>query len=261
MVRVAAGNSAPGIDQHVRRLMIISVHVPKTAGTTFMHYLQKSFPGGVLGDYGEDTQVSYLFDSCFDDLAGANKPGQSQLSLVSEGILKCRRAVVEKGIQVIHGHFGITKYLGVFPDATYVVWLRHPLERTLSEYYHHKRFADSPYWAIYDRELTFEQWMAIDWHVNLQHRLTNGDLSKFHFVGISEEFDESLSEFSRLVGVAENGADLHISPVNINPEKEIHRNYEVGNETRERFIELNQLDMALYGDAVDRFERDRNRSR
>ena len=95
--------------------MIISIHIPKTAGTTFAHFLRRSFPDGVLGDYGAETpDVNELFESCSKNITNIKEDGEFQIRLISEGILKCKSLLVERGIQVIHGHFDLNKYSGFF---------------------------------------------------------------------------------------------------------------------------------------------------
>jgi hypothetical protein len=59
---------------------IISVHVPKAAGTTFSRYLLNVFPEGVLRDYEPITpEVAELFDTPSDGLThnsrGMDGPG------------------------------------------------------------------------------------------------------------------------------------------------------------------------------------------
>lgn len=238
--------------------MIISIHVPKTAGTTFAQYLFKAFPDGVLRDYGPDTvEVSELFSSSFENITSIKQGGDFDVRLVSEGILKCKSLLSQRGIQVIHGHFDINKYLGIFPEATYVVWLREPLERALSHYHFYKRVLTSPpdptNRLIYEGKLTFEQWMFLPDNINFHHRLTGGDLSRFKFVGIAEEFDRCLSVFRQLAGLDQKDFDFDTPPENVNPEKLIDESYEVDHKIKSRFIELNRPDMALYRDAVKRW--------
>jgi len=77
--------------------MIISIHIPKTAGTTFAHFLRRSFPDGVLGDYGAETpDVNELFESCSKNITNIKEDGEFQIRLISEGILKCKSLLVER---------------------------------------------------------------------------------------------------------------------------------------------------------------------
>lgn len=237
--------------------LIISIHVPKAAGTTFSRYLLNVFPDGVLRDYEPITpQVAEVFDSCFKWL-NSQPTGDRRIWLISYGILKCKKLLAEKGIRVIQGHFDINKYLGIFPDATYVTWLREPLERALSQYNFFKRTLMDPpdpiNSLIFEGKLTFEDWMTQPVNINLQQQFTGSDLSKFKFVGIAEEFERSLSIFRRLAGLEQEQFDLETTPENVNPDKSINRTYdELDHKTRARFLELNHLDLAMYRAAVQR---------
>jgi hypothetical protein len=239
--------------------LIISVHVPKAAGTTFSRYLLNAFPDGVLRDYEPITpEVAELFDTSFSWL-NSQLTGDGRTRLISYGILKCKKLVAERGIRVIHGHFNIDKYLGIFPDATYVTWLRDPLERALSQYNFFKRtLMDPPDLVnslIYEGKLPFEEWMTLPVNINLQQQFTGPDLSKFKFVGIAEQFERSLSIFRKLVGLEHERFDLETTPENVNPDKSIRRSYdELDSGTRALFLELNYLDQAMYSDAVEQLD-------
>ena len=237
--------------------LIISVHVPKAAGTTFSRYLLNAFPDGVLRDYEPITpQVAELFDTCFNWL-NSQPRGDRRVRLISYGILKCKKLLAQRGIRVIHGHFDIDKYLGVFPDATYVTWLRDPLDRALSQYNFFKRTLMDPpepmNSLVYEGKLPFDEWMTQPVNINLQQRFIGSDLSKYQFVGIAEDFERSLLIFRKLAGLEEKEFDFELRPENVNPEKSINQSYnELDQKTRSRFIELNQLDFTLYRDAVKR---------
>lgn len=238
--------------------LIISVHVPKAAGNTFSRYLLNVFKDGVLRDYGSTTpQVEELFDSCFEWVKCAQPNVHSRIRLISYGILDYKKLLDQKGIRVIHGHFYINKYLGIFPDATYVTWLREPLQRALSQYNYFKRRLmvppDPTNILIYEGKLSFEEWMTRPASINLQQQFTGSDLSKFKFVGIAEEFERSLSIFRKLVNLEEKQFDFDVKPENVNPDKPVNQSYdELDQKTRSRFIELNHLDLAIYRAAVQR---------
>lgn len=237
--------------------MIISIHIPKTAGTTFRNYLHKVFDGGVLHDYGLDApELNDLFDSSFPDIATIRDKGYFDIRLLSEGILEFKQALRSRRIRAIHGHFDINKYLGIFPRATYLVWLRDPLERALSHYQFLQRILSDPTdetnSSIYYGRLSFDDWMLRPENINLQYRLTLGDLTRFHFVGITEQFDRSLSVFRKIAGLDQKSFDFPAWPENVNPRKRLKARYKTSKQTREQFTELNQADIVLYNEAVAR---------
>src|SRR5688572_15787903 len=241
--------------------LIISIHVPKAAGTTFSQYLLDVFPDGVLRDYEPITpEASELFDSCFKWVNGKTQlNGDAKVRLISYGILDYKRLLDERGIPIIHGHFDINKYVGIFPDATYVTWLREPLQRALSQYNFFKRILmvppDPANILIYEGKLSFEEWMTQPDKINLQHRFIGSDLSKFKFVGIAEEFERSLSIFRKLAGLERKRFDLVVKPENVNPDKPMDQRYdELDRKTRARFFKLNHLALVMYRAAVERLD-------
>ena len=241
--------------------LIISLHVPKAAGTTFSRYLLNVFPDGVLRDYGPTTpQVGELFNSCFTWGKWAQLSGDTKVRVISYGILNYKKVLAERGIRVIHGHFNLDKYLGIFPEATYVTWLRDPLDRAMSQYNFFKRTLMDPpdpiNNLIYEGKLPFEEWMTQPDNINLQQRFTGPDLTKFKFVGIAEDFERSLAIFRKLAGLEQKQYDLDTTPENVNPHKPVNNTYdELDRRTRSRFIDLNQLDLAMYRSAVQRLRR------
>jgi hypothetical protein len=204
--------------------------------------------------------VGELFDSCFDWVKFAEPSGDKRIRVISSGILNYRELLAQRGIRVIHGHFYINKYLGIFPDATYVTWLREPLERALSQYYFFKRTLMVPpnptNRLIYEGKLRFEEWMTQPSNINLQQQFTGPDLSKFKFVGIAEEFERSLSIFRKLANLEQEQFDFDRTPENVNPDKPVNQSYdELDRKIRSRFNELNHLDLSIYRAAVQRLGR------
>lgn len=94
--------------------MIVSIHIPKTAGTTL----------GALFDSSTGKRVMFDYDDNYRDVA---KPQQ---------MIRAHAEFISWFFQVLHGHFYYTKYASVFPDAQFVTCLRHPVDRVVSQYYH-----------------------------------------------------------------------------------------------------------------------------
>lgn len=96
--------------------MLISIHVPKTAGTNFTRTLETIYEGRVHLDYGTEN-----------DLVAVRTPAPE---------IAADPAGVARRIAVIHGHFHFPKYARVFPDAPVLATLRHPVARIVSQYRH-----------------------------------------------------------------------------------------------------------------------------
>jgi hypothetical protein len=98
---------------------IISVHVPKTAGTSFAVWLESVFSSGQLvRDY-------------------ADRPidPKSEMNIDPAGFLSRYGAArkLPEGALAVHGHFWAKKYERI-ENAVRITFLRDPIERTISHY-------------------------------------------------------------------------------------------------------------------------------
>jgi hypothetical protein len=92
---------------------IISIHIPKTAGTTVADVFSRCFNRRVLFDY-----------ETYDKPQIVNREVRNNVDFI------------RSYFDVIHGHFYAWKYLDVFPDAKFIATIRHPVERVISQYLH-----------------------------------------------------------------------------------------------------------------------------
>lgn len=108
--------------------MIISLHLPKTAGTSFASTLEQHF------------EKEFLKDSA--DLP-MNTPQYERNKAALQASL-CNAESDFSGIECIHGHFLPIKYLLLANKRkmTFVTWMRNPVERVLSHYFYWKRSSD-----------------------------------------------------------------------------------------------------------------------
>jgi hypothetical protein len=91
----------------------ISVHVPKTAGTSLATVLDRSLFRRVFFDY--PSQADYY------------RP---------DPIITKNRAFITEWFGGIHGHFGASRHLADFGSAKYLATVRHPVDRIISQYLH-----------------------------------------------------------------------------------------------------------------------------
>jgi hypothetical protein len=224
---------------------IIFIHVPKTAGTAFSHYLRRNCgaPAKVMvtfyGDY-----------SIYDGVTDAS---------------------------VILGHTHYREMAARFPDASFVTWLRHPLKRVISLYksWHNPknlhehwkanakqehRFAHIYFTqrASFDEFLTSEDPRLLSNTTNTQTGILSAvprrrdrrevlesakeSLERnFKFVGVVERFDESIKVFQNTFGWHAEFKD---------DDATANRSESCVVEPSERAIKLimarNDLDMELY---------------
>jgi Sulfotransferase domain len=87
---------------------LISVHLPKTAGSTFGKV--------ILPQIHPQNQILYDYDNFPINI------------LIEQGKLRTET-------RVIHGHFPDQKYREYYPNTKMVIWLRNPINLLISAYY------------------------------------------------------------------------------------------------------------------------------
>ena len=106
--------------------MLISVHLPKTAGSSFATSLNNHF--------GES---HYRAD--YNDWPINTPKTKRRYQAIKDFFLNQKRDF--SGIECIHGHFLPLKYLGLRNDSDtkYITWMRDPIQRMASHYHFWKR--------------------------------------------------------------------------------------------------------------------------
>lgn len=219
---------------------IISVHVPKTAGSTFKNILTSI--------YGEES--IYLDYS--------DRPGDPQ-SLFHTDYQAWRKNIpffikqIKREAKVIHGHFPAIKYKGYFHKAKRIIWLREPINRLISHFFYWKygpASENSLHKLMLDKNMDLVEFARLP---TMQNRITNifmkdMELSDFYFIGIQEFFEEDIRQLGEMMG----WKDLKIESVNINQHPE-YKNFinNIDKKTYEYLISLNKKDMLLYESALE----------
>lgn len=154
---------------------LISVHVPKTAGTSFWSTLVEVY--GVDRIYRD---YDYVYE---------------------RERFETRR--------VIHGHFSVAKYHGLFPEARRVTWVRHPVRWIISLYYYEKWWPRTPInhlqCRLHDDDLSLLEYAQ---HPRARDQVSRYflygmDLADFFFVGLTEHFADDLKALARRLGWSE----------------------------------------------------------
>jgi hypothetical protein len=195
---------------------LISVHLPKTAGTTF---------GKIL------TQIYKPHQICYDY---PNLP-ESTTPLTSE-------------TKVIHGHFYGNKYDAQFPQAKKIIWLRHPISRLISYYFFWKTHPKGKVPLNMDRISLVEFSETPETRNQITTTVVN--LNNFYFVGIQELFAEDIAELAAILGWS--NIDTHYE--NTNPFPEYYQYCEEiwsDQITISHLAISNHLDMELYEKALE----------
>mmetsp|Transcript_23988 Transcript_23988/g.43909 ORF Transcript_23988/g.43909 Transcript_23988/m.43909 type:complete len:225 (-) Transcript_23988:3402-4076(-) len=210
--------------------MIVSVHIRKCAGTTFKTALRDFYGDRVMFDYGDEI--------------GSNLEKSVKKRARRYDQVLANKGRIAADYDIIHGHFFAHKYQVLDTDLRYATVLRHPVERVLSNYFYLKRNPDRQHGDAYlVNELGYdlEQYIEHPDSQNLQtHFLGDVALSDFAFVGISEQYVQTLQLFN-----ATFGANLALGPAE-NQNTASPQQYDIGPALRSRIEQVNASDMALY---------------
>ena len=203
--------------------MIVSVHVPKCAGTSFKRVLNEICGARIWYNYG---------------------------TIFSRE--QARPELVPAGTKFIHGHFLADAFDDLFPKRRLVTWVRHPVERLVSNYHHFLRtpdMRDDCCRALYEQKLSLRQFADLEWMRNEAGRyLANKPVEDFEFIGIAERFDASIQHFCRIFGFRNV---LKIPRENLNPYRKTER-YQISPEDFAYILERNATDLAWYARASER---------
>lgn len=196
--------------------MILSVHIPKTGGISFRNIIKEHFADKYAQCYWEIT-----------DAWGRVHP------------------TVPPWVECLHGHFALTQFEPLFPDANCITWVRDPVERVISSYFHRLREPDPRNWItckVHQERLTLAEFVEIPEVQNeMAHFLGARGPQDFDFVGVMEDFDSSLREFCTQFGLPCQSARRD----NVNPTR-AGAEYAIAPELRRRIKMLNFRDGEIY---------------
>lgn len=224
-------------------LKLLSFHMPKTAGSSFLKALRGS-------DWGDGVCVIDQLDltSCRTRLRELQNPAE-RYRFMQETWLE----LIPRDTRIIHGHLLFHSYLTRpliegLPDALKVVWLRAPEQRALSAY----NFVRQTWLRNGPQEWTGAQWLAAMFRdpveacthpsmVNFQaNEIRNFDLEEFDFIGFTEQFADDLDQIQSLLG------PIGLRPHVINTSAPVRT---LSPEELQTIRAANDLDLALYNRA------------
>jgi len=201
---------------------MISVHIPRCGGTSFRQVLQTLYGVMLHCDYGEEENRRFGW------------------SLSPKSYTRC-----------IHGHFCADKYDVLFPSSLRITWVRHPVQRVISQYYYCLRHPDESSFTqeVNNRKLSLIEFASIDKEQNIMTRYFAGKkVSDFQFVGIVEFYEASLKLFHKITGLPFQW----IPHFNKNTNRS-NASYEISEAEMDEIMTLNSSDIALYQTALDIF--------
>jgi hypothetical protein len=172
------------------------VHIPKTAGTSLIAEIK----AGKLG--------RYLLDDL--DRPATIKLRYKLRRLGSRLAARVQAKRLLRDYDVIHGHFLVSKYAFLYPRADFITFMRDPVSRTLSTYFHLKRVgsaaSDLKRQAPRMRMIVAGDLSLVDFArdphmVHLYRNYTRGlALEDFRLIGITERYAESLAVLNAMCG-------------------------------------------------------------
>lgn len=230
--------------------MLISVHIPKTAGVSFLNAIETQFEGRLLRDYA--------------DMPLNNTPAQRNLTALRDCMRNAATGSKFKQIQCIHGHFLPLKYrfLPTTDKKQFVIWIRDPVERLASHFHYWNREYDAQTAGTLHRRVVEEAWTLERFCLGLEMRNTYSKflwgfpLDRFDFIGSTEHYSEDLLRFGQMF----TGVDLLPSQDNANPESAGTR-YVEDLDLRGSIEAHHAADMRLYRRALQLREERQERTR
>jgi hypothetical protein len=173
-------------------LELVSLHIPKTAGTSFRNTLYKEF--GQKAVLRVDIKIR-----------------KHPIIEIEQKNIDPSSPSLPNGIRVVHGHFraiDLHKHFPVTQGLPMVTWLRDPVERVLSNYYYlSKRLKeevgnnDQALRLIRRLERSLIEFARRNANRNRMTQFLEGTkLEDFVFVGIQEHYSEDIQALGELMG-------------------------------------------------------------
>lgn len=234
----------------------ISVHIPKTAGTSFAKSLTEAVaPEDLYFDYQHDRDFTKLTASG----VAAAQVHQAWLTQNPARLAwRYRRDLqaLPRTVRFVHGHFPAAKYhpLVTWPGAQkktfFITWVRDPFARAISNYYYWRSFEVETIQDPLVRTFLQERW-SLETYLfhpalrNYQVMFLSGiPWSRIDFFGITEDFPQGLARLG-----AETGISFTTYRENKGPQPQgVERHLDL----KQRFLCYHDRDAALYNYARER---------
>ena len=205
------------------RLEIISLHIAKTGGKSFVN---------ILNDIFGNENVIRL-----------RKVKENKLEVEDWSLFIKQEAHKYK---VIHGHFHYERIKDIHLNskAKIIIWIRDPVERVISRYLFLQKHirANPDHFQKEKKDMSLVNFASLYDQRNVMSKyLTGIPVEDLFFVGILEQFEQSVEEFKQLLGITKK---IDIPWDNDNTEYKSAQ--KVSGKEREIIIEFNKKDIKLY---------------
>lgn len=197
--------------------LILSLHIPKAAGTTLIHAYRNAFGDRVL------------YHNAHPDI-----------------VYTTPRVDLEKSYDIIHGHLDMSRLVEMIDaDTKIVTFLRDPVQRVVSSYQYHlnPQVQNDIATLVRSTNMGLMEFADMPGQKDLQSRMIRPvGRHRLDFIGFSETFRASLEQLSRCIGVALSNPGEE----NVNPQKRAGADYSIPEHVRDYIRSRNAQDQELY---------------
>jgi hypothetical protein len=216
----------------------VSVHIPKTAGTSLSLILNRVFNYRLLLDYASFDQY--------------NTP---------DPLIVEHRDFIEQFYTGIHGHFSVMRHLNVFRSAKFISCVRHPVSRIISQYLH--ELNDSGSASLFHSDIKSGRMSIIEF--SMQDGIGNGmakhlaglELREYDLLLLTEKFEQSLHALNYVIG--DLNFDSHFGDPPVFPVENSHKRRSLlqvfDEDTRREIYLRSPQDVEVYRKAEELFIR------
>jgi SAM-dependent methyltransferase len=184
------------LDSREKLPAIHSMHIPKTAGSSFRRFLEDLYGDG----------LRCLYDPWDPEAEPELAPGT-----------RC-----------LHGHFPADAYDRHLPHALKLTWMRDPVERIVSCYFQFHRYPESAGESAFNQRIFTEGWSLMEFarqpemHRQVRWYFNAVPLDDFFFIGVTERYTESMRLLCHLIG---RPVPDSLPRANTNPDKQAGKAY------------------------------------
>ncbi len=217
------------VSTRILMIELISIHIPKTAGSSFFQLLKKV--------YGKEYVMKINVPEPDMDFHSVRDTGQAK---------------------VIHGHIRVSQLEDVIreDDPRIITWLRNPVDRVISNYYFSmQRIREGKAVERKSNTMAYSlpEYAALDENRNKASWFLEGiSLEELFFVGLYEEFMSDTGRLGKMLGWGGNQKIPHrkSSSSFIENNDCTTQFRDINAEMKKEIATLNSIDVALYEEAL-----------
>ncbi|MFK7831540.1 MAG: hypothetical protein AB8B57_17335 [Congregibacter sp.] len=222
--------------------LLVSLHLPKTAGTSFLSVLEQEYGERLCRDYDDRPLNQSPRRRCTAALGCA----------VQNVVLPSRFDQVD----CIHGHFLPLKYrlLAWRRSVRFITWLRDPVERLASHYHYWLRTYNPTESGQLHRKVIEERWDIERFCLSAELQNTYYRFfwrfppRRFDFLGITEHFESDVAILAERYFSAPfvNVPKQNVNQENPGADEQTPQRYVTDETFRQTVADFHAQDMALY---------------